>query len=224
MKQLFTTIQVVSTTCLLMAGGAQAALVTTAAPLGPSTVIDFQQFTSVALANAVPVQVGTIVGEDVELYGIGSYDTYVGPMSHNLAGNGSWNSTVDPNFRGVNLPVSTALAMEFVFNTGPVRGVGAFMNYTPGYGPVLLEAFDAGGILLETYDLVAAAPINTGPTSVNDGAFRGILRATPDITSFRLTGPWPVLDDLTFTRVPEPASLAMLSLGASACLKRRQSM
>jgi hypothetical protein len=190
---------------------ADAALITTPAPLTPATVIDFQQFTSVALANAVPVQVGTPVGLDVELFGVGTYDTFVGPVSHNLAGNGSWNSTGDVNFRSVRLPVSTALAFDFVFNTAPVMGVGGFMNYAPGYGPVLIEAYDAGGALLESYTISTVAPIST-PGGLNQGAFRGILRGTNDIARFRVAGGYAVLDNLTFIGVPEPASALLLGL------------
>lgn len=204
----------------LGASGVNAALITTAAPLVASTVIDFQQFTSVVLANAVPVQVSAVVGEDVELFGIG-YDTFVGPVSHNLAGNGSWNSTTDSNFRSARLPVSTAMAMDFVFNTAPVRGVGGFMNYAPGYGPVLIEAYDAGGILLESHVISAVAPIST-PGALNDGAFRGIFRATNDIARFRLSGGYAVIDDLTFTRVPEPASMLLLTLGGLGLLTREE--
>lgn len=197
-----------------------AALITTAAPLAPSTVIDFQQFTSVNLANAVPVQVGSVVGEDVELYGYGSYSTFVGPVSHSLGGNGSWNSTTNSNFYSVRLPVSTATAFEFVLNDGPVSGVGGFMNYAPGYGPVLIEAYDAGGVLLESHTISAVAPIST-PGALNDGAFRGILRSSADISAFRVSGGYAVLDNLTFNRVPEPASALLLGLSGIVTLNQR---
>lgn len=212
---------IASATVLSLAlSGASAALITSSASLAPATVIDFQQFTSVALANAVPVQVSAAVGEDVELFGLGSSNTFVGPINYNLAGNGTWDSGVDPNFRSAYLPTSVAVAMEFVFNTAPIRGVGGFMNYPPGFGPVLIEVYDSGGTLLETYDLVTAAPINTPSNSVNEGAFRGILRASNDISRFRVTANFAVLDDLTFTRVPEPASLALLTIGGLGFLTR----
>lgn len=160
----------------------------------------------------MPVQVGSAVGMDVELYGYGTYDTYVGPVSHGLGGNGSWDSSGDPSFYSVRLPVSSSTAFEFVFNDGPVSGVGGFMNYAPGYGPVTIEAYDAGGTLLESHTIDAVAPIST-PGGLNEGAFRGILRGTADISAFRVSGGFAVLDDLTFNAVPEPASLFLLSIG-----------
>lgn len=215
--------ETVCTACLvggLAAGGAHAALITSAVPLGPTTVIDFQQFASVNFANAVPLQVGTPVGLDVELYGIGTFDTYVGPVSHSLGSNGQWNSTTDVNFRSARLPVSSSLAMDFVFNTAAVSGVGGFMNYAPGYGPVTIEAFDAGGVLLESYVIDTVAPINTAPGSLNEGEFRGIQRGTADIARFRLSGGFAVIDDLTFTGVPEPASLVLMAASGLALITR----
>jgi PEP-CTERM motif-containing protein len=220
MKRLIKTTMSACVAGVMFTGSAQAALITTSAPLGPSAVIDFQQFSSVAFANAVPVQVGVPVGEDVEMFGLGTFDSYVGIISYSLGGNGQWLTSADVNFRSAYLPVSTSLAMEFAFNTGPVRGVGGFMNYAPGFGPVLIEAYDAGGSLLEAYDLTSAAAISTGPTSINQGAFRGILRAAPDISRFRVSASFAVLDNLTFTRVPEPASVLVLGLGGVGLLTR----
>ena len=199
---------------------ANAALVTNATGFGPSTVIDFQQFTSVNYANAVPLQVGSAVGMDVDLFGFGTYNTHVGPKSHSLGPNGQWNSTFDTNFYSVGLPVSSALAFEFVLNDGPVSGIGGFMNYAAGYGPVTIAAYDSGGGLLETHTIDVVAPINT-PAGLNEGAFRGILRGTADISAFRVSGGYAVLDDLTFNAIPEPASAALIGLGSVMLLRKR---
>lgn len=76
-------------------------------------------------------------------------------------------------------------------------------------------------VLSLTLSGASAAPINTSPTSVNEGAFRGILRGSNDISSFRVTANFAVLDDLTFTRVPEPASALLLTLGGLGLLTRK---
>ncbi|GAB4108069.1 MAG: hypothetical protein Kow00105_13980 [Phycisphaeraceae bacterium] len=204
----------------LSAVNCQAALVTSSSSLTPSTVIDFQQFTTLAIADAIPVQVGTPVGWDVEVFGIGN-DTYIGPVSHSLGSNGSWNSTSDPSFYSARLPVGTSLAMDFVFNTMPVMGVGGFMNYAPGYGPVLIEAYDASGTLLESHEISTVAPIST-PGGLNQGAFRGILRTSADITTFRLAGGYAVIDNLAFIGVPEPASIFCLGMGGACLFKRKR--
>ncbi len=205
------------------ASSVSAALITTAAPLAPSSIIDFQQFPLVVQTSATlpPIQVGTPVGEDVEMFGLsGTAFSQVGPVNYSLGTNGQWLSSADPNFLSAYLPTSLSIAMEFKFNSGPISGVGAFMNYAPGFSTVVIEAFDSGGVLLESYDLTAVAPINTAINSINDGAFRGIQRSTADIETLRVTGDFVVMDNLTFTRVPEPASALVFALGGLGILTR----
>ncbi len=116
--------------------------------------------------------------------------------------------------------------MTFTFNDGLVSGVGGFINYAPGFASALIEALAADGItILESYVLNLDAPIST-PGGVDDGAFRGILRATADIGAFRVSNGYVVLDDLTFggggtQSVPEPSSLAMLGVAGLIGAVRR---
>lgn len=199
-------------TVLLGATGiAQAALITTAP--GGATVVDFSQFGSPqAIVGAI--EVGALVGESISL--TAQDDNRVGPMAHGLGANGNWSRSGVLN----NEPTDGWFA--FTFNAGPVASVGGFMNYA---GPdstysaqTLIEALDAMGNVIESYDLFSAASIST-PGGLNAGAFRGISRATNDIYGFRVSYNYAVLDDLSFSRVnavPEPGALALLGLALLA--------
>ena len=78
------------------------------------------------------------------------------------------------------------------------------------------------GEVLESYNIDELAPIEGSHTNVNQGSFRGIVRQSIDIAAFRAWNSSVVLDDLTFTRVPEPATLLLLGLGGLMLRKRRQ--
>ena len=126
--------------------------------------------------------------------------------------NGSWGGGITY----VSANDATPGSLIFSFNDGPVSAVGGFINYFPDSADDLsITALDAGMNVLETFNITALADILT-PSGFNDGAFRGIDRGIDDIAFFELTGSFPVLDDLTFTRdraiVPEPSSLVMLTL------------
>lgn len=193
---------VLGTVALLLSGMPVHAVLITSNTLVNPSVIDFSQFGSQQNVGA-GVQVGSLVGEDVLLTAVG--DHRVGPMNHGLGANGSWS-------RSGALNNDLGGFMTFTFNDGPVNGVGGFVNYAPGFGTPILEVLGVGNIVLESYDISVFAPIST-PGGVNDGAFRGILRASNDITAFRLTSGFNVIDDLAFTRVPEPATIALMGLG-----------
>ena len=117
-------------------------------------------------------------------------------------------------YTGLNTSYGT---MQFDFLTSKVMGVGGFVNYAPYYyGTPSLSVYGDGDTLLETYTL-PAIEIDT-PNGVNEGQFFGILRASSDIRSFRLTNAYWVLDDLTFARdsqtpIPEPATMLLFGTG-----------
>jgi hypothetical protein len=204
----------------LYANSANAVLVTNPASLGSSTVIDFSQFDSF-LFTAGPVQIGSLVGSDVRWEST-SGNSVLGDGGYGLGSNGFWDAGRD-GFSGTN---SDTAVMTYRFLDGPVAGVGGFVNYTiapDGPSNAIISVLDANDVVLESYNIVALAPIST-PSALNDGAFRGILRNSADIHAFRLSNKFSVLDDLRFTnQVPEPSSivLAAMSLTGMGALRKR---
>lgn len=196
---------------------AEAIPVTSQAALGgPLTVIDFSQFNSGYTFTNGPTQVGGLVGEDVVYTAIAPGAGFAGGP-YVLGGNGNWSETFIPGRDGYAFLNIGGTSMTFKFNSGPVRAVGGFMNYCAecDFANAMIEALGLGGVVLETFNVETDAPIVT-PNATNDGAFRGIVRATADIFAFRVSADLAVLDDLSFVRdgaVPEPATTALLGLG-----------
>src|SRR4051794_33409407 len=151
---------------------ARASLVTS--DPGTGTTITFTATGNNGFGNPGPVVVDgvTVTGNPQVTYGDAHYV---------LVANGSW----DMSWVATNNGSGT-----INFDLGGLYGLaGGFVNYAPNNGsPPTITALGADGTtVLETYDLAALAPIST-PGSSNDGAFRGISRATSDIAFLQLGG------------------------------------
>lgn len=196
---------------VLLGTAAHAALVTDSSSLiGTTTVISFSGVTGAGVTDPVDL------GSGVELTGTvgGIYFNWNG---WGLNGNGTWNTGRD-GYAGINDPG----VMRFTFDE-PMSAVGALMNYASSFPDCTISVLGSSGQVLESYNLGVSAPIST-PGGTNDGAFRGILRDQADIYEYRLSTGYPVVDNLTFTAVPETSAALLAGAGAlgAAALRRRK--
>lgn len=178
----------------------------------PSTLVDFSQFTGPLTETSGPVQVGDLVGVDIE-WSSTSSSSLIGDGDYDLGTNGSWSR----QFVGSN---SDTAVMRFEFNDGSLGAVGGLINYDPGLNEdVVMTVFDSSGAILESFNVTSTAPIST-PDGLNDGGFRGFLRLANDIAAFEVTGSRVALDDLTFAVlaeppvIPEPSTAVLMFCGA----------
>ena len=213
-KLLLTLVFTISISVLMGTQNAFAATITDAGNIPePSQTVDFSQFTGDFSADCPdvfegdfcrtdgPIQVGDLVFEDI-IWSSTSVNSLIGNGFYGLDtlnGNGFWDSGRN-GYVGTNAAAVTVV-MRFDFNDGAVCAVGGFVNYAPDLfpDPFVIRALDNGNAVLETFDVRNDAPIDT-PLAQNDGAFRGIVRASNDIAAIELTGEFDVLDDLKFSR------------------------
>jgi hypothetical protein len=157
-----------------------------------------------------------------------------------IENNGVWSPTSGPAFAwvGVNDAYNTQVVVDL---GGLYSSVGAFMNYAGRssypYAPYI-QALNESMQILETYYLVTDAPIST-PSGVNEGAFRGVERATADIRYFVIGNGYLTMHSLTLaggadpgdpapgdppTGTPEPATFALgfVSLAVAHVAARRR--
>jgi hypothetical protein len=199
---------IIGLACALMFGNtdlARGALVTSSDQVpGPKLKVNFSQFTTAFSPPSTPVQIGGLVGKNITMEGSADYGNIsysLGYMMHVPPQNGYWRG---PAWTTPGLYFTTTSdfhqVMIFRFNDGPVRAVGAFVNYDPYFSPhPTITALDKNGQPLESYDLASAAPIST-PSAENQGGFRGIVRPQADIYGFSYANGYLVLTDLTFTK------------------------
>ncbi len=190
---------------------------------GPSLLIDFSQFDGTFCPppnvdsgdycrGLGPIQVGTLVSEDVE-WSATNPASFLGNGGYGLSANGNWDSGRN-GYSGTDAGDAT---IRFDF-AEPVCAVVGFVNYAPGIGePFTMTALDGSDGILEIFDISNDAPIST-PSATNDGDFRGFVRNTDDIAALELSGEFDVLDDLTFTRCDTPVAGELMSLDNSALL------
>ena len=196
-----------------LTGRADAGFVTDASAIpAPSRVVDFGQF-GLAMETTGPVEIGGSVGESIT-WTASSPESLIGiSTSYGFSANGVW----DNKRGGITGTNALDSSMTYTFNTGPVSAVGGFMNYVPGFADVTITALGLGGVVLQTYDVSALAPIST-PGGVDAGAFRGVVDATADIYAFRVANGGVGLDDLTFSR-QAPQSLSLRRRFSSAWVR-----
>lgn len=207
---------------------ANAALVTSAAAFsGTVTTLNFNQFTGAASLSSTmgPVQVGGPVGRNILFTSTNPDGSVLGSQPlYDLGANGTLGGAAA--FAGLDIDLfgNDLYTMKFAF-ASPVSGVGGIVNYSilqsggnVTFGDPIIAALSSTGTVLESYDLKTLAPIST-PGGTNTGAFRGISRASADISAFTLSNSAIAVTSLTFSQptapvtTPEPVSTSLMGTG-----------
>jgi hypothetical protein len=97
-----------------------------------------------------------------------------------------------------------------------VRQIGAFYLMGDANDSITLRAFNAANVLIEAVTVAPGSmPLHPGPFGFNEG-FVGLFTSQAiAYATFNPTSSPYVIDDLHFSTVPEPTSLALMGCGVS---------
>ena len=215
---------------------ADAILLTTSAGISASApTIGFSQFFAagriVFQTGDPPIEIGDLDSETVVLRPVSGTSTvaviagqHTPPVhpdnSYYLGLNGGWGPGRD-GFLGIGGGNGSMVTARIEFASGPVSVVGGTFNYSPAWPPIIMSALDSSLSVLEQYTVNELAPIST-PSQVDVGEFRGIKRNQNDIFALQFSAPFAVIDDIRFSRVPEPSTfiLAAITIASAALISR----
>jgi len=187
----------------LYSGMSQAALITTNTL---AVTDDFSNFTGATSTN------GPVTLNSGAIWSTSYAFSFIGNSTYALNTNGNW-TTARNGFTGLNT-VTGSMTYTLPSLTDYV---GGFINYstsatTTPLPHVIIEALDASSNVLESYNITDLSPIST--TANDDGSFFGFSRSTADISAFRVSNAYVVLDDLTYNLSPVPVPAAAWLFGS----------
>lgn len=219
------------------APSAYADLIIDAADLAPGALV--QTFDDAAsYDNSLSrVQIGQSLGVNLGVSAIGGTLNFGAPYgAWSLGDNGEWTGSSFAGVDGDFVDQANGIAASLVFDFGDktVAEVGALMNFDPGfvYGeglplPLFIAAYDHLGNELESHFVPLWTPADElGNPALNAGLFFGIRSASANISRFEISGPYAVVDNVSFSApVPEPQSWALALAGIAigfGCMRQQR--